>query len=163
MFKEGFQHGDPLRALKIYEAVQPLLSKCESDVVIRFMDDCTLSDQLDIVASDVEMITKSAKDIDLVINPTKCEITCLDDKSINIEVFKDYIRGIPDDMILLGSSVLKGPGIDTALSTKIDYFTRAVSRFTQLQAHDGLTSLRNCFSKLLYILRTSPCSGNYLL
>ena len=59
------------------------------------MDDFTLSGQLHTVASDVEMITKSAKDIDLVLNPTKCEIICVDDKSVNMEVFKDYIQVRP--------------------------------------------------------------------
>ena len=68
-------------------------------------------------------------------------------------------------MTLLGVPILKGPAIDKALSIKVDELTRAVSRLTQLQAHDGLTLLRNCFGmpKLHYILRTSPCSGNHLL
>ena len=59
--KEAFQQGDPLSTRKFCEAVQPLLSRCESDVGIASMDDFTLSCQLDTVASDFEMITKSAK------------------------------------------------------------------------------------------------------
>ena len=35
------------------------------------MGDFTFSGQVDFVASDVEMITKSAKNIGLVLNPTK--------------------------------------------------------------------------------------------
>ena len=114
------------------------------------MDDFTLSSQLNGVASDVEMITKSAKDIGLVLNPTKCEIICFDDKLANMEVFIDYIRVRPEDMTLLGASILEGPAIDKALSIKVDDLTRAVSRLTQLQAHDGLTLLRNCFSMLKF-------------
>ena len=109
--KEGFRQGDTLNALEFCEAVQPLLSRCESDVLIGFMDDFTLSGQLDTIVSDVEMITKSAKDIDLVLNPTKYEIIYFDDKSVNMEVFKDYIREKPEDMTLLGAPSLKGPAI----------------------------------------------------
>ena len=162
---DDFQQGDRLSALEFCEAVQPLLSRCESEVEIGFMDDFTLSGQLDTVASDVEMIAKSAKDIGLVFNPTKCEIICFDDKSVDMEVFKDYTRVRSEDMTLLGAPILKGPAIDKTPSIKVDDLTRVVSRLTQLQAHDGLTLLRNCFSMptLLDILRTSPCSGNHLL
>ena len=111
------------------------------------------------------MITKSVKDIGLVLNPTKCEIICFDDKSVNMKAFKDHIRVRPEDRTLLGAPILKGPAIDKALSIKIDDLTRSVSRLTQLQTHDDLTLLRNWFSmpKLHYILRTSPCNGNNLL
>ena len=73
-----------------------------------------------------------------------------------MEVFKDYIRVRSEDMTLLGVLILKGPAIDKALSIKVDDLTRAVSRLTQRQAHDGLTLQKNCFIKLklLYILRT---------
>ena len=83
----------------------------------------------------------------------------------NMEVFKDYIRVRPEDMKQLGAPILKGPAIDKALSIKVGDLIRAVSRLIQLQAHDGLTLIRNCVSmpKLLYILRTSPSSGNHLL
>ena len=56
------------------------------------------------------------------------------------------------DMTLLGPPI------------KIDELTRVVSRLTQLHVHGGLTLLRNSCSmpKFLYILRTSPCSGNHL-
>ena len=111
------------------------------------------------------MIAKSAKDIDLVPKSTKGEIICCDPKSVNMEIFKDCIRLRPENMTLLGSPILKGPAIDKVLFIKIDNLAIAVTILTQLQAHDGLTLPRNCFSmpKLLYILRTSPCSGNHLL
>ena len=68
-------------------------------------------------------------------------------------------------MTLLGAPILVGPAVDRALSAKIEDLTRAVSRLTLLHAYGGLMLLRNCFGmpKLLYILRTSPCSGNHLL
>ena len=103
------------------------------------------------------MITKSAKDIGLDLNPTKCESIFFEDKSVNMVVFKDYIRVRPEDMTLLGAPILKGPAIDKALSIKVSDLTRAVSKLTQPQAHDVLTLLKNCFSipKLLssYALR----------
>ena len=82
-----------------------------------------------------------------------------------MDVFKDYIRVRPEDMTLLDAPILKGLAIDKALFIKIDDLTRAVSTLTQLQAHDGYTLLRNCFSmpKLLYILRTYRRSSNHLL
>ena len=90
--KDGFQQGDRISTLEFCEAVQPLLSRCESDVEIGFMDEFALSSQLNTVASDVEIITKSAKYIGLVLNPTKFEIVCFGGKSTNMEIFKDYIR-----------------------------------------------------------------------
>ena len=82
-----------------------------------------------------------------------------------MKILKGYVRVRPEDMTLLRAPVLTGPAIDKALSIQIDDLTRAVSRLTRLQVHDGLILLRNCFSmpKLLYILRTWPCSGNQLL
>ena len=113
--KEDIRQGKPLSALEFCEAVQPLLSRCESDVDIGFMNDFTLSGQLDTVATDVEMIKKSVRDIGLVLNPTKCEIICFDDKSANMKIFNDYIRLRPEDMTLLGALILKGPAIDKTL------------------------------------------------
>ena len=165
LLSKGFQQGDPLSAMEFYEAVQPLLSRCESDVEIGFIDDFTLSGQLDNVASDVEMIAKSAEDICFVLTRQNVISSALMTnqpiwRSLNITS-----EWRPEDMALLDAFILKGPAIDKELFIKVDDLTRAVSSLTELQAHDGITLLRNCFSmpKLLYILRTSPCSGNHLL
>ena len=82
------------------------------------MDGYTLSGQFEAVAADEEMIAKSVKNIDLVLNPTKCEMICFDEKLVNMEIFKDYIRVRSEDMTLLGAQNLKGSAIDQSASHK---------------------------------------------
>ena len=43
-----------------------------------------------------------------------------DEKSVNMVIFKDYIRARPKNRTLLDAPILKGPAIDKALSIKID-------------------------------------------
>ena len=161
--KEGFQQGDPLNALEFCETVQPLLLSLDSDVSLGFMDDFTLSGHVDIVAFDVEKIVSVASETGLLLNPTKCEVISFDDTITNKTIFKEFIHTKPADMTLLGAPVLKGSAIDRALTAKIDDLTRVIDWLSLLYAHDALSLLRNCFSKLLYTLRTSPCSDDPLL
>ena len=68
-------------------------------------------------------------------------------------------------MTLLGAPILKGPAVDKALDNKVADLERAMQRLSLLHAHDAMVLLKNSLSmpKLLYLLRTSECSGNVLL
>ena len=79
------------------EGVQPILSNRESDENNGLMDDFKVSGQVDAVASDVDMIVRSAKDTGLALNPSKCEILCSNGKVGDKPIFKDYIRVRPED------------------------------------------------------------------
>jgi len=96
----------------------------------------------------------------------KCEITTDDFTEINsLATFNDFICVNKEDMTVSGAPVLKGKAQDKAIQDKIDDLTRAVERLRHLQAHDALVILKNSLAipKLLYLLRTSPCSDNPLL
>ena len=77
-------------------------------------------------------------------------------------VFKEFKRVKKEDLTLQGASVQKGKAVDKALDIKITELKTAIGRLSLLPAHDALCLLRNALvmPKLLYILRTAPCSGN---
>ena len=130
------------------------------------MDDFNLVGEAAIVASDVERINAAFRDTGLRINPSKCEISTKNFKCINgISTFSDFRRVEVAGLVMLGAPVMKDKAVDSILQTKIDDLERAIKRLALLPAHDGLTLLRNCLAmpRLLYVLRTAPCSGNPLL
>ena len=55
--------------------------------------------------------------------------------------------------------------LDGLLSAKLDELMRAIERLEMISAHDALLMLRSALSapKLMYTLRTSPCSDNPIL
>ena len=75
------------------------------------MDYFTVSGQVDVVALDVDMIARSANDIGLVLYPSKCKIICSNEEIAYKPFFKDYIRVRPEDMTLLGATVLRGAAL----------------------------------------------------
>ena len=75
---EGFQQGDPLSVLELGGRVQPLLSSLDSVISLGFMDDFTLSGQVDVVACNVEKIGSAVSETGLLLNPTKCEVISFD-------------------------------------------------------------------------------------
>jgi len=96
----------------------------------------------------------------------KCENITDDFTEIStLSTFNDFIRVNKEDMTLLGAPVLKGKAQDKAIQDKIDHLSRAVERLKHLQAQNALVILKNSLAipKLLYLLRTSPCSDNPLL
>lgn len=68
-------------------------------------------------------------------------------------------------MMLLGAPVMAGTAVDHALREKKESLEQAIGRLFLLPAHDALCLLRNSIAipKLLYTLRTSPCSNSPIL
>jgi hypothetical protein len=164
--REGTQQGDPIAALEFCEAIQKLLLQLQANTRFGYMDDLTLSGEMQTVAADVDQIVAAAVSTGLRLNETKCEIIAKDFKSIDkISTFKNFKQVEPQDMTLLGAAVTNGPASERALQSKVDNLQRAVDRLALLQAHDALSLLRNSMAmpKLLYILRTSPCFDSSLL
>src|SRR5215469_3917860 len=56
MSSEGIQQGDPLRPLLFCAAVQPLLTGCNSELRIGYLDDFTIGGKSDQAVLDVERI-----------------------------------------------------------------------------------------------------------
>ena len=59
--REGFQQGDPLSSLAFCDAVHPTLTSIESSLRLGFMDDFSLSEEVNTVAKDVEKVKQSAQ------------------------------------------------------------------------------------------------------
>ena len=159
--REGAQQSDPLGSLEFCEAVQPLLTSLQSEVKNGFMDDLTLSGELQTVEKDVLTIMESAVETGLALNQAKCEIIMDDFARIQTSsTFRDFIRVAKKDMTLLGAPVTKSIAQDAAIGQKIAELDRAIQRLSLLQAHDALTLLKNSLAmpKLLYLL----CGDNQL-
>jgi len=143
-----------------------LSSSLQSEVKIGFMDDLTLSGELQTVEKDVLTIMESAVETGLALNQAKCEIIMDDFARIQTSsTFRDFIRVAKKDMTLLGAPVTKSIAQDAAIGQKIAELDRAIQRLSLLQAHDALTLLKNSLAmpKLLYLLRTTDCGDNQLL
>ena len=77
-----------------------------------------------------------------------------------IKVVPDLCPVIPENAHLLGSPIGGEEGIDGSIGEKITALETMGNRLCHLRAHDTYCLLRHSFAlpKLLYILRTSPCS-----
>ena len=62
----------------------------------------------------------------------------------------------------VAEDVLPSNTMDNALGARCDDLDRAISRLKLFSAHDALLFLRPCFSasKIMHILRCSPCSDH---
>ena len=87
------------------------------------------------------------------------------DRIKDYSIFKDFKCVLRADLKILGASILKRPVVDKALEDNISELKRTIGPLLLFHAHGALGLLRNVLtmSKLLYILPTSPCSGNNLL
>ena len=166
--QEGCQQGDPLGPLLFSLTIHPILESLRSDLILGYLDDLTLGGSLQVVQSDYATIRRMSSDMGLILNEAKCECVT-DSHSVPPETLRDTFPGFllvdPVDSELLGAPLFVGRHLDEALEKKVSDLKRAASRLPKLQAHDGLLILKNALSapKLIYILRTSPCSGNQAL
>ena len=114
------------------------------------------------MAEDFARIQSGAKKIGLTLNVSKCEIISCTGCEIVPDVFRDFRHLSPGECEILGSPISVGPAMDAHLAARCTDLARAGDRLKLLQAHDALVILKNSLSapKLLYTLRTSPCSGH---
>jgi len=91
--REGAQQGDPLGSLEFCEAIHPLLMSLHSSVKIGFMDDVTLSGDLQTVEKDMVTIVESCTETGLRLNTTKCEIVMEDFTKIDVR-WRGHIQGL---------------------------------------------------------------------
>ena len=165
--EEGIQQGDPLGPLEFCLSIQPLLEDSLLELVIGYLDDVTLGGPVDILASDIERIRSAALKLGLILNEKKCEVI-INDKSLPLiggTILENFTVVQKEEAYLLGAPLLPGHAVDMTLTQKCDDLRLAMARLKLLQSHDALVILRNSLSlpKLLYLLRTSACTGNILL
>ena len=163
---EGYQQGDSLSNVEYCDVVQPTLMETTSRTKLGYVDDTNLEGRISAVANDVQHIIDSFPTTGLILNAHKCEIISNNfDQIDKFPVFKDFRRVAKEDLILLGAPILEGKAVDKALIAKITDLERSVERLSLLPPHYALCLLKNALAmpKLRYILRTSPCAGNYCL
>ena len=72
------------------------------------------------------------------------------------------MRVLLEDMTLLDAPILAVRSVDAALKEKTAILEKSIKHLSLLSSHDVICLLKNSIGtpKMLYILRTSPCSGN---
>ena len=168
--KEGVQQGDPLGPFLFSLSINNLISSCKSDYNMWYLDDGTLGGKADVVFSDFQKILSAENSLGLKVNPAKCELISLN-SIIDVNVLKMFEGIAPEiksvkhgNMTLLGAPVMPS-AVDMALESKLCALSRLLEQLDQVDAHDALFLLRNCFAipKLTYVLRTSACFQSPLL
>jgi len=133
-------------------------------MTIAYLDDVGLGGDAGVVANDFQIIEEMGAQIRLNLNRAKCEVI-RHDNTIRA-IFKDSEINLPEtklqDMRMLGSPVLPGPGVDDVLSSKRTKLERLSTRLAYMPSHDSLYLLRHVVTtpKIMYTLRTSPCTNS---
>jgi hypothetical protein len=158
---EGVQQGDPLGPLLFCLAIHPLLENIHSEFVSGYLDDIGIGGEVESVISDISRLELEAAAIGLALNHSKCEVIGLN--NINREAWQltgfNFIECSLENATLLGTPI-HSSGIDQALAAKNEQLEVMIKKLSFLPAHSALFLLKNAFAipKLLYILRTAPCS-----
>ena len=128
------------------------------------MDDGTLGGDVDCLVNDYLTIVREGKELGLVVNPQKCEIITNDLDIVQKfhSLAPEMVHTSPSVATLLGAPTGSDQGIADVLRIKLEDLKRLSENLKQLNAHDALFLLKNCFStastpKLLYMLRCAAC------
>jgi len=119
--------------------------------------------------NDYKMIQNVASKIGLEVNPSKCELYCIRPESEECRnAHAKFCQESPgqikvkllqnEDLTLLGAPILP-EAIFSILNAKLESLNLMIERLTEIDAHEALFLLKNCFAipKLTYFLRTAPC------
>ena len=166
LFDEGVQQGDPLGPFLFSLTINQLIKSCQSELNVWYLDDGTLAGDTETVLADYQMILGAGSELGLNVNPSKCELCLLEPQSSEclnaLEAFSNLTNGVrlisKEDLTLLGAAILP-EAIDSMLIPKREKLKLMAQRLTQIDKHDALVLLKNCYAipKLTYILRTVPC------
>ena len=131
-------------------------------MIIFCLDDGTLGGKVEDVLHDLQTVSEEAAGLGLELNHEKSEIISSDLSALATmaEVVPDLCPVTPENAHLLGSPIGGVEGVDDAIREKIKALETMGNRLCHLRAHDAYCLLRHSFAllKLLYTLRTSPCS-----
>ena len=161
---EGAQQGDPLGPLYFCLAIKDVLDSLRSEFVVGYLDDVTIGGRADTVVEDFAMIESVCKSKGLFLNRLKCEVVGLSNETRTL--FHSNNIELPEtnrpDLVLLGSPLFHGNVLDSALCDKSNVLRLLAGRLSLMPAHDALYLLRNVLAtpRLMYLLRTAPCSDS---
>ena len=141
-----------------------LLSALKSELVLGYLDDIATGGDARTVLSDFVDIENKAASLGLILNRAKCEISghTADTRALFVAAGVSLRETETADLILLGSPLLPGVGVDKAIADKRSELETLSRRLQFMPAHDSLFLMRNIVSmpRLLYTLRTAPCTGS---
>ena len=170
--KEGVQQGDPIGPFLFSLGILQLTDGCRSDFNAWYLDDGTLGGDPNTVIEDFKRVINCRENLGLKVNEAKCELTLFDSDPHKRQLIEREIREIaphikiinPNSVTLLGSPIAEDQ-IDPILEKKLEDLKLMASRLSQIDSHEALFLLRNCFAipKLLYILRTAPTYASPVL
>ena len=164
--QEGVQQGDPLGPFLFSLGIQDLINDCTSEFNCWYLDDGTIAGDVRSVLKDATLITNAFSSHGLKVNPSKSELILVNPLS-NLcnkapEFFNAIMEGIKivpkSNLKLLGDPVFES-AVEEVLNDKIESLKLMMERLKQIESHEALFLLRNCFvmPKLTYFLRTAPC------
>ena len=160
---EGIQQGDPLGPLLFCLVIHPLLINIQAEFVSGYLDDIGIGGQVEVVAEDVRQLEQEAKALGLVLNHKKCEVIGAPEAIAAWNTTGPAFAMPPlSESTLLGAPIQSGTGVNSALASKTEDLRTMSARLSFLPSHAALYLLRNAFAlpKLLYLLRTAPCSDS---
>ena len=165
--EEGAQQGDPLGPLYFCLVIMELLESMQSELVLGYLDDITLGDDAATCLKDFLYLEAAAKKLGLEMNRSKCEV--IGHTNITRKLFVDHNVDLPETssstVILLGSPLSAGQHLDDMLDEKKHELQLLTRRLQFMPAHDSLFLLRNILAapRLMYLLRTAPCTDSPVL
>jgi len=135
-----------------------------SELVLGFLDDVAIGGEAACVLEDFVQLEVAAKKIGLEMNHNKCEI--VGHSAVSRSLFASRGINLPetnaDQVIFLGSPLSAGQHLDIMLESKHQELQRLSKRLELMPSHDSLYLLRNVLTapRLMYLLRTAPCTGS---
>ena len=159
----GIQQGDPCGPALFSLGIDQIVKSLKSEVNLWYLDDSNLADSPQIVLEDLQTIKRELNKIGLSINPSKCELTCvnLENSVSTINEFKQILPNLKitsiEESIILGSPIAS-QGVRLEIQSKLNALRRMISRLKSIDPHQAFVLLKNSFAipKLTYLLRSSP-------
>jgi len=115
-----------------------VLSSLEAILNLGYLDDVTLGETINIVASDVAKIIKAGTEIGLSLNVYKCELIAHKDFQVDDALLQSFHRLELEDASLLGAPLFPGAALDTAWDDRCEDLVRAFDRLSAIGAQDAL-------------------------
>lgn len=113
---------------------------------VSYLDDVTLGDPVEMVASDTAEIVNSGSKIDLSLNAAKCYLIAHPDFVVNDTLLQlsEWVKS-NTNTTLLGAPLSPGPDLDHAWDKRCKELARAVDRPGAIGSQDGLLLMHQRF------------------
>ena len=161
MSEEGVQQGDPLGPFFYALSSMAITRNLKSPLKVFYLDDAFIAGDPDSVKEDFDSIKEVSKSLGLLLNPSKCELFSINPSQEVMSEFPGVKEISATDLKLLGAPILQ-EAFEDVLHSKLENLKTMVERLKQLDSHDALFLLKQCFAipKIMYTLRTAPCFLN---